>query len=588
MMLDRSQRRLLGYAGVGAVLLGALSTAALGLSCSGPLSDTCAELRTCDAGVGADASADGAADAGADGADASAAGADARADGPADAARACDPTKDPKDEPCVLDNAYGVFVAALVGVDGGLPANDGGSASGDGTASRPYTTIGQALSNVGSKTRVYVCNGTYREQVNITTAVTVYGGLSCAAGASGRVWTYAGVGAQVISPSPAYALSVSGVSSGVVTIEDTSFASPDATAAGTSSIAALVASSSVHLVRVTLTAGSGATGVAGADGTTNPNYTGPAPDGGTQVWGYTSGLFGATSGGTGGINACSRFGSSAGGHGGLGCAIGLGTAGIATPSAPVSPGRDGLPMGQTVLSDAGAVIPIVANDPGADGVAGSGGAAAPPQPYGTLSSTGWTPPSLGGDGAPGNPGQGGAGATDPLNGQCNSTTQDIGGGGGGAGGCGGAGGQGGGGGGASMALASIGGTIQLTACTLVAAAGGSGGAGGAGQDGQAGGAGGDANFSGAHAAGAAGGNGAGGSGGAGGTGGISVGILESSSVITTDTATTQSTRLGAAGAGGAAGLGGRHGPGALLTTGMDGSSGATGGAGTSVALLKLM
>ena len=571
MMLDRSRRRLRPYAWAFGALVAAVPTAALGLSCAGPLSDACDELGTCSPAVGADAGADGAAES---------------ATGAADAATdrfVCDPTKDPRDEPCVLDNAYGVFVAPPPGVDGGSDAGEGGAAfaSGDGSMSRPYSTIAQALASLGSKTRIYLCNGLYAEQVSVTTAVTVYGGLSCAAGSAGPVWRHAEGSAQVSSPSSAYALSVTGVSSGVVTVEDVSFAAPDATAPGASSIAALVANSSVHLVRVTLSAGSGANGAAGADGSMNPNYSGLASPGKAQFWTTVNGLFGPVSGGAGGVNDCKQLGSSAGGDGGLGCVGGVGTAGASNPRAPVAtPGRDGLAMGPV---DGGPAI--AANDPGADGLPGDGGVAAPAQLYGTLSPSGWVP-SAGGDGAPGNPGQGGAGATDPLLNQCAVATQDIGGGGGGSGGCGGAGGQGGGGGGASIALASVGSTIDLTGGALLAAAAGTGGQGGAGEDGQTGAPGGDdSSFSGLHAAGGVGGNGAGGSGGAGGIGGISAGIVESGSRITVDPTT--STRPGSPGAGGTAGPGGRYSPG-ILMTGMDGNPGASGSAGTAVAVLSLM
>ena len=545
------------------VLVGSLGSMALGLSCAGPLSDACDERGSCRAPSGADAALGDAGDAGAE--------------------RACDPTMDPADDACVLDNALGVFVASAADAEGDAAAGEGGaeSASGDGSMARPYTTIAQGLANLGSKARIYVCNGPYGEQVNVTTAVSVYGGLSCASGPAGRVWSYVGGSAQVISPSPLYALSVVGAATGSVTIEDVSFATPSATAAGGSSLAALITSSAVNLVRVTLSAGSGGNGAPGADGIQNPNYTGTAPDGGSQVTPGPpgSGTF-QIAGGVGGLNRCTHSGVSAGGGGGYGCAgDGLGSPGTAMPKAPVTAtGRDGLPG-----ADGGAGS-SPAGDPGADGLAGDAGLAA--EVFGSLSATGWTP-GPGKDGDPGNPGQGGAGATDPLYGSCGSSTQSIGGGGGGAGGCGGAGGKGGGGGGASIALASVTSTIELTACTLSAAAAGNGGAGGAGQDGQAGAPGGDAMFPAEHAAGGAGGNGAGGSGGAGGAGGISVGILNLGSMITSDKATTTGTRVGAAGAGGAAGLAGRHSLGGLMT-GMDGHSGAPGNAGTSVAVLQLM
>jgi hypothetical protein len=505
-------------------------------------------------------------------------------------ASSCDPTKDPKDDPCVLDSAYGVFVASA-GSDAGAESLGSGVAGPDGTAERPYASIGQALANMAGKSRVYVCNGVYAEQVSITAAVSVYGGLSCAAGSASRVWSYVGQSAQVTAPPSAYALFVS-VQPGSVTVEDMSFAAPDATGPGTSSIAALIASSSVRLERVALSAGHGGNGAAGANGAQSSNYMGAAPTGGSQVSAGPpgSGTINVT-GGAGAVNHCTLFGMSAGGDGGLGCGSdggisGLGSPGVATPPAPVTmAGRDGLPRG-AILPDAGGAATL-SDDPGADGVAGDGGVAAAAQDYGTLSAGGWAPRS-GGPGSPGDPGQGGAGATDPLYGQCGTSSQSVGGGGGGAGGCGGAGGMGGGGGGGSIALASVASNVTLTACSLSTAAGGTGGAGGAGQNGQTGGQGGDTSFPSAHAAGAFGGNGAGGSGGAGGTGGISVGVLASSSTIVTDDATTQNTRLGAPGAGGAAGPGGGHGSAGALTTGADGHPGASGSAGTSVALLKLM
>ena len=571
-----SSRRRLRWAAVLAAVAGWVGSVAGGSSCAGPLADGCDALGTCavaDAGDGraADVRTEGAVDVATDG---------------------CDPTMDPKDAPCVLDDAYGVFVASSAGVDEGADAGEGGadSGSGDGSMSAPYATITQALASLGSKTRIYICDGLYSEQVNVTAAVSLYGGLSCAAG----VWAYeVGGSAQVSSPSAGVALSVTEVSSGGVTIEDLSFTSPSATAPGGSSIAAWIASSSVSLQRVTLSAGSGANGAPGADGSANPNYAGLAPTGGAQVWSDTSGLFGAISGGPGASNQCVLSGSSAGGQGGLGCSNapgspGLGTAGTAIPEAPVTvPGRDGLPEGTVAPVDGGSPVTVTANDPGADGLAGDGGVATPAQAYGSLSLSGWTP-GAGGDGASGEPGQGGAGATDPLYGRCGTPAQSLGGGGGGAGGCGGSGGQGGGGGGASIALAIVAGTVDLTGCVLSTAAAGIGGAGGAGQDGQAGGPGGDSSFgSNPHAPGATGGNGAGGSGGAGGTGGISVGILSTGSTVTSDTASASAT-LGWSGAGGAPGVSGRHPTGGALTTGTDGNPGAPGSPGTSVAVLSLM
>ena len=504
-------------------------------------------------------------------------------------ARMCDPTRDPSDEPCVLDNAYGVFVAS----PGDAGSGDGGDAgpsalAADGSMAHPYPTIAQALANLRTKTRIYVCNGVFGEHVTVTTPVSIYGGLSCAAGPAGAVWSYVGGQAQVTPLSPAPALTVTGVDAGSVTIEDLSFAAVNASAPGASSIAAHIASASVHLVRVSLHAGQGAPGAPGSDGLANPNYTGPAPSGGPQV--SIVGAAGVVwvAGGPGGVNQCMQSGVSAGGDGGLGCSAGIGTAGSSSPRAPSSDGRDGLPLGFG-LPDGGL---CAANDPGADGLAGDGGAPPPALVYGTLSPTGWVP-SPGADGQPGNPGQGGAGASDPLYeppgmpSACGAPTESIGGGGGGAGGCGGSGGKGGPGGGASIALAVLDSVVNLEQCDLHASAAGAGGTGGAGQDGQAGGAGGDdVAFAQTHAAGAPGGNGAGGSGGAGGTGGISVGVFSVRGQVTYDPSTGQSITLGPPGAGGSAGAAGKHPTAGPLTTGSDGNPGAPGAAGTSGAFLQ--
>ena len=440
-MPRRFERWLVRCTGAPGRVLGAFGVAVMGFSCRGPLSDACDELGTCAPSARGDASVEASSD-----------------------VSSCDPTKDPKDEPCVLDSAYGVFVASAASDAGAeSPANE--VAGPDGTAARPYTSIGQALANMAGKSRIYVCNGVYAEQVSITAAVSVYGGLSCAAGSAGRVWSYVGQSAQVTAPPSAYALFVTGVQQGSVTIEDMSFAAPDATDPGTSSIAAFVASSAAQLVRVALSAGHGADGAPGANGSQAPNYMGGAPTGGSQIMAGPagSGIINVV-GGAGAINRCTLFGMSAGGDGGLGCGgdggtAGLGNPGTAAPPAPVTMvGRDGLPRGM-ILPDAGGAASL-SDDPGADGVASDGGVPAAAPDYGTLSAGGWVP-SPGGDGSPGDPGQGGAGATDPLYGQCGTSSQSIGGGGGGAGGCGGAGGKGGGGGGGSIALASVASNVTL-------------------------------------------------------------------------------------------------------------------------------
>ena len=535
-------------------VLGSVASVAWGWSC-GPLPDTCVELGTC---VAPDAAA---------------------------AAR-CNPTADPKDDPCVLDDAYGVFVASAADLDGGSPTSDAGIAEGDGTAQHPFATIAQGLANLGRKSRVYVCNGVYGEQVSITTAVTVYGGLSCARGSTGRIWSYAGQSAQVTSPSPAYALSIASVDGGSVTIEDMSFASPDATEAG---------ELEHRRPRRVVDREPPARHAPGRSRRQRRRWRRRerdpelrrarpqrraavrAPDSrrrhslrrakarSTRAWGATAVRWEAT-GGSASWARRVRWES---------------------PARQLPPRRRFSPVvtgNRAARSSTGAPSRTTIRVPMAWPATGA-----------RRLRRRRTAPCRRADGfrapaameIPEPPAKAEPEATDPTYGMC-GTTESIGGGGGGAGGCGGSGGRGGGGGGGSIAIASMGSTVDLTACVLVAGVGGNGGAGGSGQDGQAGAAGGDNNQLAAHAAGAFGGNGAGGSGGAGGTGGIAVDILASGSKVTSDTATMQNATFGAPGAGGQAGAAGRHGAGPTLTTGMDGNAGAAGRPGTSAWRLDLM
>lgn len=545
-----------------------------------------------DVGASAPIFVHGSVDAGADGSDASDA-TDAADATDATDEMGCDPTHDPSLDPCVLSDEYGVFVASpgsLVAsgeggaaTDGAVAPTDGGS-PGPGSMAHPFSSIAQAVTwassteNFTGKTRIYICNGTYPEQVTLTRALSLFGGLSCAPGPAGPQWSYVGGLAQVVSPSPGFALSLAGVAPGVsgpgIRVEDMSFTERDTTAGdppGTSSIGALIVSSSVSFRRVTLRAGRGADGAAGASGNAAPNWVGPAPNGAPAMSDVLQ-----DSGIQGGINPCLRFGSSAGGSGVIGCGdTGMGSAGTATPPAPVLvAGRDGLPA-DTPLPDGGSTgYPQAPGDPGADGLAGDGGAA--PLAYGILSPSGWVT-TVGGNGDFGNPGQGGAARNANLFGPggCMAQFVEIAGGSGGAGGCGGSGGSGGQGGGASIALAVQSSTVDLQQCLLITGDGGQGGQGGAGEDSQAGGDGVmSANFF--EWPGQSGGNGAGGSGGAGGTGGISVAIVYSTSTrLTYDPLTQTNATTGTPGMGGLGGASGKHETGTLLT-GNDGNPGAPG------------
>ncbi|MFO0567358.1 MAG: hypothetical protein U0263_16995 [Polyangiaceae bacterium] len=359
------------------------------------------------------------------------------------------------------------------------------AATGTGTKASPYKTIGEAVASASGKL-IVVCDTTYDEQVKVTGGVKLYGGFSC------TDWTYeTGKRAVVKRTSKGAALEVSGVSASVV-IEDMEFSSADGSAAGESSVAALVTSSSdVKLHRVKLAAGKGVTGTNG----TLSAYTYP-----TQVslnGNNATGLAG------GAVKACT-------------CPAGDQTIGGAAGSGPTP--QDGNPG-----------LPALAGGQGGDKTkpcnSGGGGSNGSPavaasdatgaSTSGTLTSGAWTP--TGGATAPnGSPGQGGGGGASSASG---------GGGGGGCGGCGGAGGPGGGGGGASIALIAVDSTVSVDAGSeLVTSDAGDGGSGAAGQGGQT-----EIGFFGngttPGCSGGNGGPGASGGAGGGGAGGVSIAVM---------------------------------------------------------------
>ncbi len=489
-------------------------------------------------------------------------------DGSADAEAdtfTCDATLSPREAPCVINDAFAVFVAPPSSVDGGIGGSDVG---GNGSMALPFATIGNALANLGGKSRVLVCNGVYSEAVSIDAAhsASLYGGLSCAAaasaGAGGLVWRYEGGVAEVRPAAAARAaLTISGAP-GPLAIEDMGFESPstqaqDSSGAGASSIAAWISSSVVSFSRVVVTADDAGNG---ADGTTLVNYdpgapTAPAPVNSVDALSQTCPP-GAMS---------PPADSTAGGQGAIGGPMGL--PGSAYPAPVATAPRDGLGG----LGDQDQETYAEPGHDGADGFARNAGMR--PSSLGTLSSTGWSPTS-GEDGAAGTPGQGGGGGGRTL--LSGSTTVYHFGGGGGTGGCGGGGGSGGKGGGASVALFSVSSNVMLTACQLVSNQAGKGGNGGLGAPGQAGSVGRVVDYSGS---GGMGGNGAGGSGGAGGTGGVSAGIMYRGSEPTRDAATIISLGhglgLGAAGDRGYAGEGGGNASG-LGVGGLDGAVGLPG------------
>jgi hypothetical protein len=424
----------------------------------------------------------------------------------ADVGPACDVTKSPVDEPCVVDDRYGVFVSP-----------GGSDTAGVGTKAAPYKTVTKGLTSAQGK-NVYVCAGNYAEAVTIEGALDgarIFGGFDCLG------WSYAASNRPVVKPTTGPALTAKSLTKGL-RVEDVEFDAPATTASGESSAAGWVTgSANVRLVRVKLVA---AAAQAGADGVAASNYDTALQQTDPKIAGRNA------SGAAGGAaQACSMLCtnnvSSSGGKGGNGAPPSVGDGGIDGGSDAGAPtaGTDGgpaiTPEDPPGATGAGGVPKTPMNASCTSGAAGSN---APPKPGGAgasqpglLTANGWTRAD-GTTGTVGGPGQGGGGGGGGV------FAAAGGGGGGGCGGCGGAGGPAGQSGGSSFALLSYQSTVTLDGCVLVAAAGGNGGKGADGQVGQLGGFGGDRS-----APGCVGGNGGQGGqagGGGGGAGGHSVAL----------------------------------------------------------------
>jgi hypothetical protein len=422
----------------------------------------------------------------------------AGADSPAGDAAACDPVRSPSEDPCVIDEMFGVFVSPL-GSDGNA-----------GTRASPLMTVGHGIDLAkATGKRVYVCAGTFPEALVVGAprdGIAVYGGFDCG------TWTYSATNRVAIAPpQTGYALELDGLSRGA-TFTDIEFDAQRANLAnpGESSIAVFVSGSqNVNFQRVAMVAANATDGAAGPSAQAHGDGGGGATNwyGTPPAYAELNGN-NATSAGAGAQRACvcADNTSSIGGAGGVGPVDGGPAPGPGLPSYP---------------NDAGAGLG------GRNGVqcvegAGLAGADAPPlssgipsASWGSVSATGWTPAS-GTAGSSGQPGQGGGGGGD-------GPGATGGGGSGACGGCGGAGGKGGTGGGSSIALLSFQSAVGLNDCTLTASNAGRGGAGGDGEAGQPGSlVGGIQSASGCPGGG--GGSGTGGNGGQGGPGGLSLGI----------------------------------------------------------------
>jgi len=465
----------------------------------------------------------------------------------------CDPTWEPSDNECVIDDEFGIFVA---------PSGTDGATCGSKAA--PCKSVGQGMTRAKTTgKRLYACGdgGTYEESLSVGASLgglTVYGGFHCSD------WSYEPTAARShVRPSDeSPALVASGVNA--LDVRDFAFESRDASVPGGSSLAAQVVSSTGIVFRnSTFMAGNGA---AGTDGTAGSGGE-TVPTVGAGQKGVDS-TCGATTPNGGGAwltpFTCAAGGTTLGGKGGT-----------ADYQLAGQPGQPGEPPTNVVtpgigLGGPGGTSTNKAGQPGqigSDGSPGANGTTAPAA--GDISESGYDTAD-GSDGANGYPGQGGGGS-----GASWSAPTCVGpsGGAGGLGGCGGFAGTKGTGGGASIGLLVWGGGVQLEDCTVSSGTGGKGGDGGNGGGGSEGqvGAGGGFSTTGTMAdagKGGTGGNGGPGGSGSGGTGGPSYALVYQGAAPGQVGTVTLSP-----GNGGGAGVGGQ------ATGGTKASDGAVGGSG---------
>ena len=292
----------------------------------------------------------------------------------------------PKDSPACVDDLVGVFVDATNGKD-----------TNAGTKSAPMQTIGAALGKTATLKRLYVCEGTYSEDVTLDAShdgVSIYGGWKCAD------WSYSGNRPVIGKTSPAFTLSAL---SKPVVVEDINVEAEAATTDGGSSIGVFVNGTTVTFKRTTFAASAAK---AGLSGTTPSKYSAAAQ----------SGANGSGAGGTTPITCtCTNANSSTGGGGGP--LAGGGGDGTASPTVGSPNGGLG---GSSSCTD---------GDAGANGAATASGAGSTKN--GALSASGWDRGDTATAGTAGHPAQGGGGG---------GGKSVFGGGGGGCGGCGGGGG----------------------------------------------------------------------------------------------------------------------------------------------------
>ena len=348
---------------------------------------------------------------------------------------------------------YGVFVAK------------DGTAENPGTRKSPLASIaeGIAKAKADKKGRVYVCEGTYLESLELEAGVSIVGGLDC----SGPTWKLTDKRSTLDAPSSP-AIRAVGITT-ATRVDGLDVKAPNATSPSGSSIGLFaVDSNALTFAKGSITAGDGMKGDDGVEG--EPLVlsveTAAVAGGGNVVLPNLPGA--PLAGGAGATAVCKT-------PDGL---PSMRTAGATGGSSGVYSAFFGAWNVAMVGVDA-FVYPAHPGDPGARPGSGNAGTAGASSAGGTLGEEGYLPGD-GTAGSNGDVGQGGRGAkgqAPTIGVAANQHAYGHAGGGGGAGGCPGLAGTAGKGGGASIAAALVRSPVRFDGMALTAGAGGAGGRG---------------------------------------------------------------------------------------------------------------
>lgn len=353
-----------------------------------------------------------------------------------------------------LTETYGIFVSLV------------GTPDGEGTREKPISSISSALTKAKAQgKRVYVCKGTYEENLVLQDGVSIFGGYECA-----TKWIATEDGRSKLEAPSSPAVRAKDIAHPTRLVGFDVIA-PDGNVANPSSIGLIVENAKLFRIsKSSITAGRGLDGTPGNDGSSPSPGAATAGGDGKSGSSFVSGSATNRSGGQGGTSACGgKDGGDGGGGGVMKCSCKL--------------RADGVKVCSTSYGS------VVAGSPelrgGAAGSAGQDGTSA--QGVGVLSADGYATAD-GTMGSNGSPGDGGSGGTPDTDVTCRASDEGneiapASGPGGGAGGCGGVAGTPGKGGGASIAaLVLSSGDMVFEDTDVVGGNGGDGGKGSLGSD----------------------------------------------------------------------------------------------------------